>query len=341
MSLFTAAIVMSLALWTDGRPAIIQTILVGYPVGITLAPLLAYPFVSQDGDCEEDNNTSTTAQYDDCSNIETAYLITGCADIAIGVVFVVFHWIRMPTQQDRASKRSKLGWKASLSPSTWSPGSPGYGVLITTFLTLYFCLQVGSIVATSKYYAQFAVDTNITSEQDATLLGFTMGLSGTVSRLLTIPILNYVSVVTLIITYIYLGGTMMLCLSIWGVNSPTEFWAFCCMFSFFSGPLWPLGYNWADEFIFLYGMVVGLVDVGKNIFDALITWVAGYMYTYVSRESIFYMSTAFALLFCVYIVVVNLVAQQRAKPGRKKSRLMEVFSISVPGWSESWSLDKS
>lgn len=317
------------ALWTDSD-TVLHVVMFGYPVGIMLGPLLCFPFVSH-----QDQNSTANCKYPDCSNIETVYLISGATTFGIGVIFVIFHIFGMPTSNG-LTRAKTLEWKESLSSSTCSPGDGRFGVTITVFLTCYYVINVAAIKASNSYYATYAVDANYTTEQGAAVLGFSKGASQTVSRLLVIPLVKHFSVYTLMFAYVFIQVPVALGLSLWGTSSAVAYWVFICMMPFVSGPIYPLGYNWASHFIILYAVVVGIADTGSFMVDALIGWIEGYMYTYVGMDSIFHLSVLFALLFCLYVVFINIVAHRHGtRFVESRGRLMEIFSVTL-GHSESW-----
>lgn len=299
---------MMVNLWGEKSDAALQALHLGFPIGSMLAPLVAYSFVSQ-----EENDRKPTPwkpDYKDNSKIEFAYLIIGLSVIACGLVFFTFQALHMPnfSSGTEPERKKDLKWKQVVSPSVWSPGRPKFGISILVFMMIFYFLLVGSFFPTVAYPALYPVDSNFTTEQEATLLVSSTALAGTLSRALAIPIARHLPVHVFLASSIFGQAAMGICLAIWGIRSKNAFWIFSCLFVLFREPLWPGGYAWTNYFIVLFAGLVGIIDIGSRISYAVIGWVNGYMYTYISMESVYYMQSAFGVILFGYIICISVFA---------------------------------
>lgn len=291
----------------------------GFPIGAMIAPLIALPFVSDgsdddNGDGSGKNYTTTVTwfedQFPDDSQIEYAYLIIGLCIMSVGVLFVFYQIIKMPTYGNETKKDDKIGmgWHEVLSPSTWSSGRQFFGVIILICMTVFYGLHVGTMKSLNTYHALYAVDANFTTEREAAVLSSSTNFVGTLSRGLGILLAKFIPVNILILIFVFGECLTAILMPFVGLTSLKTYWAFCCIFAFFREPVWPCGYSWTDQYILLFAIIVGIGDLAGKMVDAFVSWVCGTVYTDMGIDSIFYVAAIFGAFLCVHLVIMSIYA---------------------------------
>lgn len=297
---------MLVSLWGSKSSSPMQALHFGFPAGALIGPFIAIPFVSD----SSSNNTTDDDRYPDDSQIEYAYLIVGLCSIAVGIMFGVFQFTAMPTVGHEVTKEAKVGmtWRQVLSPATWSAGRSVFGLVILICMMLYYGLQVATMKAINVYHALYAVDANFTSEQGAAVLSASTWIPGMLSTGLGIWYAKLIPVHILLFIVVFGEGLTAILMPFLGLRNLAGYWTFCCIFSFFREPMWPVMYSWTDQYICLLAGIVGIGDIAAKLFDAFIGWLCGYVYTYVGIDSIFYVSAIFAAILCLHVVLMSVYA---------------------------------
>lgn len=300
---------MIVSLWGTESSSPMQALHFGNPIGGMISPLIALPFVTDGSNLN--NDTSTDDRFPDDSQIEYAFAIVGLITIAYSALFFVFHFIKMPTIGHEVTKESKIGmsYKQVLSPSTWSFGRSGFGIVILVCMALFYSLHKGVGVSFGTYHALYAVDANFTTERTATVITASMNLVGTAARGLGIFLAQCISINVMVFTFVFGECMIAILMPLVGLKNLSTYWTFCCLFTFFKEPIWPSGYTWTDQYIILLAIIVGVADVAASLMDVLVGWLCGYLYTYQSMDSIFYLSLIIAIIFFLHVIIMNVYAR--------------------------------
>ena len=88
---------------------------------------------------------------------------------------------------------------------------------------------------------------------------------------------------------------------------------------FFRELTWPTGYAWADYYIVLLGVIVGLADMVTQLFNVLFVSLQGWLYDNTVPESIFYTTVGFSFLLCLFFYFMQFYASRK---GPRKLRLV-------------------
>lgn len=329
---------MIVALWGKRAASPIQAVYLGWPLGSTLAPLIAYPFVSQDS--ENDNNTTSGLMdtflesfrdYADDSEIEKAFWIIGLVSLTIGVLFLVYQMAGMPTvgSTSEKSERNDLTLRQVMSPSFWSPGRPCFGVVIVGIFILYYCFQAGTTMGPDRYHALYAVESNFTTEQEATLLSASINLSSTFGRVFVLFIGALIPPTILLLVFGCVLVVALFTLIFWGLQNVTVYWVCLCIYGFFVSPLYPGMYAWANTFIVLYAVIFGIMQAFVSLVRAALTFMYGYSYTELGRESVFYISFIFAGALGLTIILMNVYAIPHGTRFRKDNKTEKELELDV------------
>ena len=104
-----------------------------------------------------------------------------------------------------------------------------------------------------------------------------------------------------------------------GTRSRIGLWVFAPCVGFFRELTWPTGYAWADYYIVLLGVIVGLADMVTQLFNVLFVSLQGWLYDNTVPESIFYTTILFSGLLCLFFYVMQFFASRK---GPRKLRLV-------------------
>ena len=320
-------------LWGDKGGAPMHALHFGYPLGAMIGPLLAYPFVSIE-DTTNTTSETTTLQYTELSNpryaddsrIEIPYVIVGIFLAILCVTFFIFQCI-MPSK-NIASHQHKQGykWKDVFSPAKWSGDSSNFGLLIISLTMLFFALHIMALKA-STYYMTYAVDEVGYTNQQATLYQSLMSFAGTLGRAASIVFAYFVPIQVMLITEVHGQVIFAILTLLWGLDDKLSYLVFSCFFTFFRDPIWPSAYTWTDQYIALYAVVVGLIDMATNLTGAVFSWLLGYLYTYTVPDSIFYNTVAAAILLCILVWIMNYIAQKHGSRFSSQAKLTTDINI--------------
>ena len=111
----------------------------------------------------------------------------------------------------------------------------------------------------------------------------------------------------------------LLCLLL-GTQSATNLWILAPCFGFFRELMWPTGFAYADYYIVLLGVIVGVTDMVAMLFNIGLISLQGYLYENTVIESIFYTTVLFGGLLCLHIYVMTLYASRK---GGRKARVIQ------------------
>lgn len=316
---------MIVALWGEKSASPLQAMHMGFPIGSMIAPLIALPYVSDGEDGGDDNTTcsyrsSLFRDYPDNSEIEKAFMIVGICTCSVGVLFIIYQFAGLPTVGPETNKAERIGMtiKQVISPSTWSPGRSRFGIIILVCMTFFYILHKSTFHGLTTYHALYAVESNFTTEREATLLSSSMSLSGAVARALSIGIARVLPTPVMVSVFAYGESLSIMAMTLWGLGSRETYWAFCCIFAFFREPVWPAGYGWTNTYIVLYAVVLGIMLTFLRLVESVVTWLYGYTYEAYGKDSIFKLSCIFAAMFCIHVVIMNVYAIPHGTRFKKK-----------------------
>ena len=299
---------MLLMLWGNEGDAPMQVIHLGFGIGWMLAPLLAMPFISS----EDDNSTCSDNNMTTCeeSRIEIPYTIISILTFLAGCVFIVFYV--MPTPKGlKLFNLPKSSWKDVCSPGTCAGGHATFAVLFITVLTIFYFLIVSKDIAVSTYIFSYAVEGDLGFTTDeAALLDFASKACFVAGRAVAIPVARVMAVQPMLFCEVGISALMAVGLGTLGLQHKTWLWVFTCLYQFFAAPIWPSGYSWADKYIVVYAVVLAIIELGCGVAGFGITWLTGYLYTYVSPESSMYLTVLFSLTLFLWLIVGQIVASR-------------------------------
>lgn len=332
---------MIVAMWGEHNGGPMQALHFGYPLGAMVGPLIAYPFVSKDTTNTTNwlpihnvsssepvqplvNITNNTVPTE--SHIEVPYIIIASLDIFMAVMFIIFQCFSRPvtSQCDNNKKSNRLvsrNWREVFSPTRWGGGSFKFGVTIVALLMFFYFMQVGTVRGFIAYYTSYAVESDLAfTPQQGTLYSSATNLAGALGR-------GVGAILALFIPYpillpMIVGGQALSAIAtvIWGLKSKTAFIVTCCAFSFTSYQVWPGGYSWADNYIYLFAIIVGMAQMCSKLGDITFGYLLGYLYDYKSKKSIFYSAAIAGVLLFVLSLVMDAIAIRHGSKYKRQKR---------------------
>ena len=313
----------------------------GYPIGSAIGPLIAIPFLGDVTDNTTSNEGflfsiqkvySLTYSEDDATDdttIEFAYLIGSGVAVNLAAIFVfmyIFGPRRAYLYRNTLSEKNN-SWKQVISPRTWANGDFVFGTKIMILMFMYYVFVMAVIKGTQMYIVTYAVDSDLdfSSEEAATLNSLTF-IMGTLARGIAIVAIRYIHITHMIILETH--GLLLigiLCLLV-GTEYKLAMWILAPCLGFFRELLWPAGFAWTDNFIVLFGVLVGLNDVVNGITNFFVTSMQGYLYENVGIETIFYTTVVYGACLCVLVHIMNFIGN---KNGDRKNISVDILETKV------------
>ena len=311
-------------MWGTGAAPYMHAMLLGWPVGGTVGPLVAGLFVSSSNnytdavtssphlnDSLHDNwNASDVSdcKYPDCSTIQYAYFIAGFLHIASALSFFIFNVFQYKNKKYLAKSKTakkKFGWKEIVSPSKWTEGKPILGISQLVCMIIFFTALNSQDNAIGFYLPTYAIDSNLGfTEQEAATLNSINSLAGSVSRIITIFLLSCLSVRFLFTAYMTSAVLSILLLGVFGTTSKTSLMVFTAIYGFCWRPLRGYVYGFLNLHMIMIAAVFGFETCIVNILQLPLMALHGYMYD-VLLESIFYLGLLYILVdFVVHVVMI-------------------------------------
>ena len=339
---------MVLSLWGEKSGSPMQALHFGYPLGSMVAPLVAYPFVSQPvGNGSEVTTMAFTITDDSLDNtslvtedplllesrVEIAYVIVGLFGICNGVIFILFQLCYPPEQNITAAskthKQDTTSWKQVFSPLEWGGGDAVFGGIMVALFMLFYFVNMASIKASGLYYPSYAIEGPLKyTNQEGTLYSSAFNLAGMLGRASAIVAALVLPITVLFPVTVCLQALFSVITVIWGLNDKLSFAVITCLYAYFSFPVWSLGYAWADIYIFLFAIVIGLADMTSKVSDTIFGYLLAYLYEYTVKESIFY-NTAVASVALIGVIIVMIIFGKRHGSKYKGIEANESSSVQV------------
>ena len=259
------------------------------------------------------DNGNEEERFPDGSQIEIAYAIVGSIVVANSVVFLVFQICRskytLSTVQKKSRQDETYTWREVFSPTKWGEGDKKFGLTIVLLVMTFYFVLIATFKTSTTFYVPYAADSALGfSNSEAAIYNSIISFAGATGRACSIVAAKFIAIQQMIFVEVYGMVLWTILMAFWGHKSVTGFWTCSVLVVFFRDPIWPSAMTWADKYVVLFDIVVGLSDMSSKTSDALFAWLIGYMYEYVSMESMFYLSAAWGVVLCVLLVIMHLIA---------------------------------
>ena len=218
-------------------------------------------------------------------------------------------------------------WREVWSPTKWGAGDGKFGLTIVILVMLFFFLMVAAFKSSTTYLVFFATDELGMSNSEAAIFSSVVSAAGTMGRAISIGVASCVAIQTQFIVESFGMVFWIYLMAFWGQYDKVPYWICSFFTAFFRDPIWPSVMTWTDKYVVLFAIVVGLSDLASKAADAIFGWVLGYMYTYISVNSIFYVSVLFGSLLCIEHVTMYIVAGKHGE--RYKNDAIELKAVTM------------
>ena len=336
MFLFLAAHGVISSIWGQNGGSARYGIHFGYPIGAAIGPLIAIPFMGDTTDSNDTSNqgfifsvhkaysllehlTDDVEVVTDDTSIEFAYLIGSGVALILSAIFI-FMYIFGPRSAylyQNTLSENKYSWKEVISPRVWTNGDFAFGIKIMILMFIYYLFVVAAIMGTQIYIVTYAVDSDLGfSSQEAATLNSVISIMGTLARGIAIVAIKYIHITHMIVLETH--GLLLfgiLCLFV-GTEYKIALWIIAPCLGFFRELLWPAGFAWTENFMVLFGVLVGLNDLVNGITNFFVISIQGYLYENVSIETIFYTTVGYGACLCILVHIMNFIGN---KHGNRKN----------------------
>ena len=196
------------------------------------------------------------------------------------------------------------------SPGSCSGGTGCFSMIIIISLVFYFALLSSSAAAMWMLEFSYAIDPraplNMTKDT-ASYLITTGSVSHLVSRIVCIFISPFIRIQTLLAVCV-VGQLASVAIYVFlGLRYSTWLWIGTAARDIFQQAFWPGGFLWAENYIHVYALIVGIVDIGNGLFNLATVWLNGHLFD-IHPAYPFYLSFALTCLFCVHFAGMQLIA---------------------------------
>ena len=183
-------------------------------------------------------------------------------------------------------------------------------------MTIIICLVMYFIflhLATSARWTlefSYAIDSRapINMSKDTASYLVTSGfLARLLSRIVCIFISPFIRIQTLLAVCV-VGQLVSTTIFVFlGLRVSAWLWVGAVFMDIFQQAFWPGGFLWAENYIHVYALIVGIVDVVHGLFGMAVSWLNGHLYD-IHPAHPFYLSFGFSCLLTVQFAGMQLIA---------------------------------
>ncbi|XP_033724858.1 sodium-dependent glucose transporter 1A-like [Pecten maximus] len=270
---------------------------------------------------------STTVEYVKGSRIEWAYLIVSIITAALSFVFYFYQYStrraktnysnevdkntshkRIENQESNKEPKSCVSTFNSFvkiaSPGSCTGGRKLYGVVIFTFLFLYFFTAVGGERIYGKFLRTYAIDELNFDSDDATLLNTAFWISFSCGRFSGFVTARWIPIRALMIIEACGCLVSAVLLNIFAYNDSTLLWVFSMPMGFFIAPLFPTGIAWGDFHVEMTGMAITFCLLGGALGGMSYMWIIGYLYDNYGYRTFLYLTGGFGACIVIFAFIL-------------------------------------
>ncbi|CAH1799470.1 unnamed protein product [Owenia fusiformis] len=313
---------MMIATWGGNSAAPLQAMHFGFKTGEFIAPLLAYPFLSNTRGGQATVNSSlpvngTGTEFD--SNIEVPYFIVGAAAIVTSLVYLVFYLAPRPIGLTFTNQAKGTSLKDLLHPGSFTRGNVKFGVILMTCMFFYYTF-VGTY--SSHFHllqASIATDTLNATKQEASLIVSAARGAQLAGQFIFILIAKYTPMPFVVFTVTHAIAIINVVAIVYSLKSLLNFGIFGCVFDFFFASVWASGMAWAELYMDVTGSAIMIWNTGHGSGNTLIEWGSGYILQNYGANSVMVLNAIFAAITCLVIYATQSFMSYYGKKSREKS----------------------
>ena len=271
-------------MWAEKSGPPFHAIHMGYPIGSTLAPLIAMPFLGPDDPDETTttaptqiwtevtstndwNITGTANETEKVSRIEIPYAIVGGTTTLMGLVFVILFLVGPPMGfiYHGTPKSSML---EVFSPASCQAMGTAKDTCILLFLVCTFYVFVSTKDGTiAGFIFAYAVESELNfTKHEAAIFDTVFRSMEIVGRVIAVLGSHWFPIQPMIFVEVILNTVFTTCLAFVGTRNKTNLWIFACLYKLSAAPVWPSGMTWISVYLKFASMIVALTQVCGIIF---------------------------------------------------------------------------
>ena len=263
-------------MWRERAASVIPALYACLSIGNTVAPLVTAPFLSHSNnvttseDCHERMMTShvNSSHADTDSRMFIPYSIAGAWAALMALAFTVLYFTNRQfyVSRERAEEGgSSVPLRTRLNPASCADGSFAFGLVFIAVTSLCFVL----VNARDRGYAMFVFTISNqglrASKPTASLVLFSYNMTATVARLLCALLSIWIPIQIVVTSLVISAATVFTLLHFFGLQSLRNFWMLSCAAALCIAPAHPALTAWANKYIDVTGVVMGLFNVGCGL----------------------------------------------------------------------------
>lgn len=307
MYFVTAAFTLTNLMWGERSSAALHVVSAGTTVGLMSSPLLARPFLSEETDQIASAGNMTTivsTEVDDPEQIRFVYIIVGILMVVMSFPFLVFYLVG-PLYTAR--KKTRLSVKEALSPDTYSPGRPVFGVVFTTVFFIIFSITYAHASVIAVFLFTISVDDyGVSKKLSASLLVVVFAMEvigkvvfGFISKCVRIQI---IVMLQLFLTSIFAVGLTI------GQTNAVYLWVLAIAQQFFCGALYGSYVPWGDRYVEFTGVITSISQIATAVGFGVGAAITGLLYEHYGQHALWYFFMACCFGLIVLTVPLQIVA---------------------------------
>ena len=130
---------------------------------------------------------------------------------------------------------------------------------------LYFFLIDIVIEGSLNFLYTIAVDGTYFNSDQALMLNIFIQCIALISKLVTLALLNWVSIKNFMNIFIVLSSLSAVFMSIFGLSSNMSLWVTASIFIFATTPMYAGGFAYANDYVNITGLVSGVFETGVSL----------------------------------------------------------------------------
>ena len=264
-------------MWREKSSGAVHLAYAGLTVGLMLSPVVAGPFLAPVADnihldLPDAGNTTSTSSED--GSLCAAYAIVGVFNIIMAIPYIVFQitdrrgYVTPESVMSMVTPRhgGRLATlKKLISPTSYRPDKPLFGVCFLTVDLLAYCLQFLYVAPVNLFLFTFSVEeVGVSKAMTSRLLPVLYTLE-ILSRLLVSVLSYFVSIQ--VIFMVEIAGSLLfsLMLALFGLLGPWHYWGLLYANQLFFGPLMASVHAWTNAYVEYTGLVSSLFQIVAGI----------------------------------------------------------------------------
>ena len=323
---------MCVVMWGKRAPAPIFGLYTCITVGMTVAPLIAAPFLSKplsphnttESSCEPaDNSTDSPflnyimsayqlqhrAPNMTETHMQIPYAITGISSAVIGFLFLGFYLFTTGVQSSRGPSKRKL--RDMINPGSCANGSKWFGAYCSISLLVCYVFSNGRDRGFGMFVFTVANKGMNVNKNTAALIMFSYNATGAIARALCALLSLFIPIQ--IITLILIVGAVMvqIVMIFYALNSVTYFWVLCCAMSIFIGPVYPSMLGWVDRYIEMNGVIMAMIQVGLGTGGLSGMFLTNYVFQRFHAQAVMYLALLYGTGLATVFIPLQIIAHLR------------------------------